>query len=100
MKNRNIVAVLVLFIITLGIYGLYWFIKTRRELVDRGASIPTTILIIIPIANLYYLYMWSMGAAKVLKKENMFGYLLTILMLFISPIGALVAQNEFNSCPE
>lgn len=99
MKNRNIVAVLVLFIITLGIYGLYWFIKTRRELVDRGASIPTTILIIIPIANLYYLYMWSMGAAKVLKKENMFGYLLTILMILISPIGALVAQNEFNKVP-
>lgn len=99
MKNRNSVAVLVLFVITFGIYSLYWFIKTRRELVDRGASIPTTILIIIPIANLYYFYMWSMGAAKVLKKEEMFGYLLTVLMIFISPVGALIAQDEFNKIP-
>ena len=96
MNKRNPAVVFILSIITLGIYTLYWFVKTRRELVDRGASIPTTILVIIPIVNLYYIYKWSMGACQVLKKEDMFGYLLLILMIFISPIGVLVAQMEFN----
>lgn len=56
MNKRNPAFVFIFSIITLGIYTLYWFVKTRRELVDRGASIPTTLLMIIPIANLYYVY--------------------------------------------
>jgi hypothetical protein len=40
-----------------------------------------------------------MGATQVLKKEDMFGYLLLILMIFVSPIGVVVAQLEFNKVP-
>ncbi|MCR5297346.1 MAG: DUF4234 domain-containing protein, partial [Clostridiales bacterium] len=31
MKNRNIVVCIILSIVTLGIYGIYWFIKMTDE---------------------------------------------------------------------
>lgn len=39
MKNRVIWKMLVLTIVTLGIYRLYWFVKTRREMMDKDSSI-------------------------------------------------------------
>jgi len=45
--------VIVLSLLTLGIYVLVWFVKTKREMNTKGAEIPTAWLIIIPIINIY-----------------------------------------------
>jgi len=41
MKNRNVIAVVLLPFVTFGIYGIYWFVKTKGELNQNGADIPT-----------------------------------------------------------
>jgi hypothetical protein len=48
MQKRSISVVLILGLITLGIYPLYWLISTRKELIQRGAHIPPVILLIAP----------------------------------------------------
>jgi hypothetical protein len=69
-KKRNIALVVIFTIITFGIYGIYWMVKTKRELVSKGAIIPTSWLLIVPIANIYYYYKYCMGAGNVFKNED------------------------------
>jgi len=38
MKRRNPAVVFVLSIITCGIYGIVWYVKTKREMVGMGAE--------------------------------------------------------------
>ena len=53
MKNRNPILVILLALITFGIYSLVWFVKTKNEMNTKGATIPTAWLIIIPLVNYY-----------------------------------------------
>jgi hypothetical protein len=55
MSKRNPIAVLILSIITLGIYGIWWFVTTKGEMVAKGAEIPTCWRMIIPIVNWFWL---------------------------------------------
>ncbi|MEM5835242.1 MAG: DUF4234 domain-containing protein [Candidatus Aenigmatarchaeota archaeon] len=71
-EKRNIVLIYLLGIVTLGIYFIYWLWKTKNELNELGAEIPTAWLIIIPFANIYWLYKYSEGFAKVTKKRKSF----------------------------
>lgn len=52
MEKRSPIGVFVLSLVTLGIYGIYWLVKTKGELNQRGASIPTAWLIIVPFVNI------------------------------------------------
>jgi hypothetical protein len=97
MRNRDLVFVLIMLTITFGLYGIYWLVKTKGELVGMGADVPTSLLIIIPFGNVYYLYKWSMGAAKVAKEEDIFGLVLFLLYLVFAPAAIVIAQDKFNS---
>ncbi|MDE3059103.1 MAG: DUF4234 domain-containing protein, partial [Bacteroidota bacterium] len=56
MKKRKPIAVFFLPFITLGIYSIVWYVSTKTEMKQRGADIPTAWLLIIPIADLYWLW--------------------------------------------
>lgn len=98
MKNRSAVQVILLTIVTLGIYGLIWIVQTKREMVTLGAQIPTSWLLIIPIANLIYLYKYCMGVEFVSKGEKQ-GLMLLLVWLLV-PGGVLISmyiiQEAFN----
>ncbi|MEM5882922.1 MAG: DUF4234 domain-containing protein [Candidatus Aenigmatarchaeota archaeon] len=92
--KRSLVKVYILGIITLGIYFLYWYIKTKSEMNEMGAEIPTALLLIIPIANIYWLYKYAEGFAKVTKKEST---LLWFLLFWLLPIiTPAIVQSELN----
>ena len=52
MKRRNPWFVAVFSLITLGLYGLYWLIVTRAEMVKLGARIPSIFIILAPLLGL------------------------------------------------
>jgi hypothetical protein len=55
MKKRHPAAVLLLPIVTLGIYCIYWFYATRKELVARNKdekSIPPVLVLFLPLIGL------------------------------------------------
>lgn len=92
--KRNIVLIYLLGIVTLGIYFIYWMWKTKEELNELGADIPSAILIIIPIANVYWLYKYAKGFAKVTRKES---ELLWFIVFLLVPIAMpAISQSELN----
>ena len=94
-RSRNIFLIYFLSIITFGIYGLYWVVSTKKELNSLGASIPTAWLLIIPIANLYWIYKYCEGFAEYAKKDNN-TILWFILYLLVSIIMPAIVQSELN----
>jgi hypothetical protein len=98
MKKRNPIAVIFLWFITLGIYGIVWFVQTKDEMNRLGANIPTAWLLIIPFVNLYWLWIYGTGVALVTKGAySALGSFL--LKMFLGPIGCAILQNEFNKIP-
>lgn len=94
-EERNIVLIYVFAIITFGIYGIYWLVKTKGEINSLGGSIPTAWLIIVPIANLYFIYKYCEGFSHYVKKDNN-EILWFILYILASPIMPALVQSELN----
>jgi hypothetical protein len=96
MKNRSLLNMFLLGLVTLGIYYIYWFFATRREMVAKGAKIPSAWLAIIPFANFYFLYKYSEAFYKYVNKENspMTYFLLLVLLPGISEFVLQYIINE------
>lgn len=88
-------AVYLLTIITFGIYGIYWEVKTKEEINSLGADIPTAWLLIIPIANIYWLYKYAEGYSNVVKKDTN-GILWFIVFWLITIIMPAIVQSDLN----
>jgi hypothetical protein len=54
MKNRVLWKMLLLSVVTIGIYRIYWFVKTRREMMDLNPNIKilTPAFLIVPVVVL------------------------------------------------
>ncbi|MFT4532280.1 MAG: hypothetical protein ACI9T8_000293 [Candidatus Saccharimonadales bacterium] len=96
MTNRNIAAVVLLPFVTFGIYSIYWFVTTKGELNAQGAEIPTAWLLIVPIANLFWMWKYFEGAEKVTGgKVN--AILNFVLAWFVTPVvSAAICQSAYN----
>lgn len=94
-KHRNIFLVYLFSIITFGIYGLYWAVSTKEEINRLGGDIPTAWLIIIPIANLYWIYKYCEGFSEKVKKDNnpILWFVVYVLVGIIMPA---IVQSELN----
>jgi len=93
-KERNILFVYILIFLTLGIYFLYWMYKTKNELNELGANIPSFILYFIPIVNIYWLYRYTKGWVYVTKKEDAIVYF--ILFYFLNIFMPYLVQKSLN----
>ena len=105
MENRNPLLVIIFSLITLGIYALYWFVVTKREMNSIGATIPTAWLIIIPLVNIYWLWKYCEGVEAVTKGK--LGAVLAFILIFIlfdmgillGFVAMAIVQNAFNQIP-
>ena len=96
MKNRSPIAVLLLPIITFGIYSLYWLVATKTELNEKAADkAPTAWLLIVPIANFYFLWKYAGAADQATKGVAAQGATFALLLL-LGPIGQAVVQSWYN----
>lgn len=95
MNKRSVVMVIVLSIITFGIYALVWQVKTKNEMNKCGADIPTAWLLIVPIANIYWMWKYCGGVEHVTRGKM--SQVISFLLLFLlGVIGMAIIQNEFN----
>jgi len=95
MQKRSPFAVFLLSLITCGIYAIVWYVKTKNEMVAKGAEIPTAWLIIVPIANIYWMVKYVQGVGKVTNNQLSAGASFALLFL-LGPIGAAIIQGAFN----
>ena len=99
-KNRNMVAQVFLFIITLGIYGIYWFHVTLKETQRANGKAdervwPWTVLVVIPIANLFAWWRHSHEYAEFVG-EKYPGIAIFILWLVFVPVVWFLVQRDLN----
>ncbi len=84
MKKRSIGKMLLLTIVTIGIYRLYWFIKTRAEMKSiADVDIPTPWIFAIP----FFGYVFGIGlliATSSSTGSNPFGLLIFYGLIFAS----------------
>lgn len=95
LKKREPVMVLIFWVITLGIYGLYWGVKTSWELNASGADIPSAWLIIIPIINIWWTWKFCEGV-ELVTDGRMSTPLAFILWFLLGFIGAAIVQGSLN----
>ena len=95
MKQRSVAGVIILSIVTFGIYPIIWHVKTKNEMVEAGADIPTAWLLIVPIANLYWLWKWC-GGIEHITKEKMTAPVAFLLHVMLPLIGMAILQDTMN----
>ncbi|MCX6727246.1 MAG: DUF4234 domain-containing protein [Candidatus Saccharibacteria bacterium] len=95
MKNRSPIAVALLPIVTFGIYQIFWYVDTKEEMNAHGADIPTAWLLIVPLANIYWVWKYCGGVEKVTNAK--YSQVLAFILLYlIGSIGAAIIQDAFN----
>ncbi|HVV82435.1 MAG TPA: DUF4234 domain-containing protein [Kofleriaceae bacterium] len=96
MTKRSVGMVILLTIITFGIYFIVWMVKTKNE-ANRAfnAGIPTAWLMIVPIANLWWQWKWCKGVELATRKE--LSQVISFILLFLlSIIGVAIIQSKIN----
>jgi cytochrome bd-type quinol oxidase subunit 2 len=96
---------------TLGLYGIYWFYVTAREMLaeqheDIAPAGNWTLMAMLPLINLYAYWQFSRLFARVKGHERppyimMALWILVppLLGLIVSPAGMAVVQRELNRVP-
>ena len=95
MQHRNPIMVILLSIITFGIYGLVWYVTTKDQMNAKGAQIPTAWLLIIPVVDYWWLWKFCQGVELVTNKEMGAGVALLLIFL-IGAIGMAIIQSSLN----
>lgn len=98
-KKRNVFLQVLLILVTLGIYGIYWFYVTSQEMIEykklEGSAALWTVLYIIPLVNLYALYKQS-SAVEALTDKGVNRWLMFVVWIIFSPAAWIVTQLELN----
>jgi hypothetical protein len=95
MHKRSVLVVVFLAAMTFGLYGLIWHVKTKEEMVAHGADIPTAWLLIVPIANLYWIWKWC-GGIEYISRERMTAPVAFLLHMLIPLVGMAILQDTMN----
>lgn len=96
MTKRSSIGLFFLILFTFGIYGLIWRVKSKGEMCQLGADIPSAWFIIVPIANIWWLWKFAGGVELVTK--NKLSQVVTFILLFVIPgIGDAIVQDTFNN---
>ncbi len=77
-------------------YFYYWLVYTARVMRrEAQAVIPNALLLIVPLANLWWMWRFSQGV-ELYTKTKMQGALAFVLVAGAGSIGAGILQDTFN----
>ena len=99
-KRRDMLVQVLLFVITFGFYGLYWFYQTALEMRDlandpEAAPGLWTVFFFIPLLNVYALYKYS-ELFEDISEENLNLWILFALWIFFPPAVWFLVQTDLN----
>jgi hypothetical protein len=81
-------------------YTIYWSVSTARVLKrETSLNIPSAILIIVPLANYWWMWRYSQ-AAEVYVKNKQQAALIFVLIAALGSIGMGIVQDTYNKIPE
>ncbi len=102
-KKRNMVMQVVLMIVTLGIYAIYWFYSTLKELhiangKDEGAGM-WTVLSLIPFLNLFATWHYASECTQFNGKRYP-TILIFLAWIVFFPIAWFMVQTDLNKAAD
>ncbi|MEE9324615.1 MAG: DUF4234 domain-containing protein [Dehalococcoidia bacterium] len=99
-KRRNMGKQVLLYIVTFGIYGIYWFYVTSKEVVEYkglgGRPGLWTVLLFVPLVN-FYAYWKHSKAVEALTDGRYGAVLIFVLWIFVAPAVWAITQIELNN---
>lgn len=98
-QERNPIVVIILSMVTCGIYALYWYFATAKEMAEMG-KLETSPGLILGLffcgpAALFSIWKHSEGISAVSNGEQSQGLLFVIALVF-APAYQFMAQTELN----
>jgi hypothetical protein len=93
-KKRSIGNMVALWFCTFGLYGLIWYIQTANEMNEEGAQIPSAWLVLVPVANWYWIWKWAGGVEHITQGRSARGA--TFALMFLNIIGMAIVQDSLN----
>ena len=98
-KRRNMWAQVGLTIVTLGIYAVYWFYITSKEMIEEkslGESAALwTVLALLPLIQMYSFYKYGLALEHV-TDGSVNKWITFLLFIVFAPAAWFMAQIEFN----
>lgn len=100
-KKRNMVTQIFIFVFTFGLYSIYWFYQTAKELKyitkdPKAAPGLWTILIFIPFGIIYSHYQYAKIFEQV-SSEKLNKWILFLLWLVFPPAVWFLVQTDLNN---
>ena len=96
MTQRSVATVILLPLVTFGIYAIYWYVSTKNEMNQRGADIPSAWLLIVPIAGIYWLYCYYKAAEQATSGAVSGIGMFIISLIGLSLIASAICQSSYN----
>ena len=96
MQQKSVAMVVILSIVTFGIYAIYWLVQTKNQMNALGANIPTAWLMIVPIVGIWWMWKYAQGV-EIVTRNKMGAAVAFILLWLLSVIGMAIIQSQFNS---
>jgi len=98
-QKRNMWAHALLYIVTLELYGVYWFYVTTKEILQykklEGDAAVWTVLLLLPLVGCYS--MWKQGEAVEALTDGRYNkVVIFVLWLVFCPAVWYVTQQELN----
>lgn len=96
MKNRNLLAVFFLPFVTFGIYSWHLAIKTKTEMNNLGADIPTAWIWLIPFVGIIW-WLWKYCEGVELVTKGRVQTIVALIVLFVfGSLSQTILQYYFN----
>ena len=96
MTKRSVASVIILTLVTLGIYGLVWMVKTKGEMNQAGANIPTAWMLLIPFIG-PIIWQWKFAGGVEHVTGGKFSQAISFILMFVlGIIGMAIIQSELN----
>jgi Domain of unknown function (DUF4234) len=99
-KRRDMLVQVFLFVITFGIYGIYWFYQTSIEMKELAGDPDAspglwTVLLFIPPLTFYSHYKYA-DLFEDISDEELNRWILFILWIVFAPAVWFIVQTELN----
>ncbi|MFL5814852.1 MAG: DUF4234 domain-containing protein [Bdellovibrionia bacterium] len=97
-KYRNMRVQVLLMLVTIGMYGIYWFYSTATDMANKmrreEPTVLWTILLFVPLISFYAYYKYSELFEKISPDMNK--WILLLLWTFFPPAVWALVQIKLN----
>ena len=98
-KHRSLGMQVLLVIVTLGVYGIYWYYIAFAQMLahqrEDGSAGMQTFLLFVPIAGIFAIWKFGGLVEGVTNRRYSQGKMF-LIFVFLGPVGWWITQTELN----